>query len=256
MGEVLSIVDHRPWAIPTDPWVMQQRWHSLLFAHWPVPAQEIAYRLPDGLTVDCFSGDAWIGVVPFTMDRIRFRGLGTVPGANRFPELNLRTYVRDRRTGIPGVYFFSLDAANPLAVAAARMWFHLPYYWARMRTETGDSGTVKYSSERLLSGQPVRFRARYRGLGPTLRMKRSAIGSIEHFLTERYCLFTTNRRGELLQGNIHHAPWPLEEAEAEIELNELPLAHGIRLPQTKPVLYFARELAIYAWRLQPAIALA
>lgn len=256
MGEVLSIVDHRPWALPVQPWAIQQRWHSLLFAHWPLPAAEIAYLLPDGLTVDCFGGDGWIGVVPFTMDRIRFRGLGTLPGAGHFAELNLRTYVRDRRTGVPGVYFFSLDAANPLAVVAARTWFHLPYYWARMKAEENASGTVEYSSGRLLAKQPVRFRARYRGLGPAHRMKRSLAGSIEHFLTERYCLFTTDRHGQLLQGNLHHAPWPLEEAEAEIELNELPLAHGLRLPQTKPVLYFARELAIYTWQPRPVLALA
>lgn len=256
MGDALSIVDHRPWALPVHPWVMRQRWHSLLFAHWPIPAAEIAYRLPDGLVADCFGGDAWIGVVPFTIDRIRFRGLGTVPGASRFAELNLRTYVRDRRTGTPGIYFLSLDAANPLAVVAARTWFHLPYYWARMSATTNDSGTVEYCSARRMAKEPVRFRARYRGLGPTQRRKRSAIGSIEHFLTERYCIFTTDRRGQLLQGNLHHPPWPLEEAEAEIELNELPQAHGLRLPQTPPVLYFARDLAIYTWRPQPIMALA
>ena len=256
MGDVLSLVDHRPWAIPERPWIMRQRWHSLLFAHWPLPVAEIANRLPKGLMVDSFDGNAWLGVVPFTMDRIQFRGLGTVPGANRFAELNLRTYVRDSRTGTPGVYFFSLDAANPLAVMAARSWFHLPYYWARMSATTNDSGTVEYASERRMVQQPVRFRARYRGLGPTHRMKRSVAGSMEYFLTERYCLYTADKRGRLLQGNIHHAPWPLEEAEAEIELNELPAAHGFQLPQTPPVLYFARELAVYLWRPQPALVLA
>lgn len=255
MSDVLSMVEDRPWALPSRPWVMTQRWHSLLFAHWPLPAEAIAPLLPEGLIVDGFAGTGWVGVVPFTMDRIRFRGLGTVPGANRFAELNLRTYVRHQRTGTPGVYFFSLDAANPAAVIAARAWFHLPYYWARMRAEERAGGWVHYRSQRLLSGRSVGFRATYRGIGPQYA-QRSARGTIEYFLTERYCLFTRHPSGVLMQGNIHHAPWPLEAAEAEIEQNELPAAHGLRLPDIPPVLHFARTQAVVVWRLQPALAMA
>lgn len=254
MGEVLSMVEDRPWAMPERPWVMTQRWHSLLFAHWPVAAEQIAALLPEGLIVDGFQNTGWVGIVPFTMDRIQFRGLGSVPGARKFAELNLRTYVREERTGTPGVYFFSLDAANPAAVMAARLWFHLPYYWARMRVEERPGGWLHYESRRLFCNQPVNFRATYRGLGPQ-RAQRSARGTIEYFLTERYCLFTHDRQGRLMQGNIHHAPWPLEAAEAEFELNELPQAHGIRLPDIPPVLHFAREQAVYLWQLQPVLAL-
>lgn len=255
MGDVLTLTDDRPWALPAKPWAMTQRWHNLLFAHWPVPADEIVQLLPPGLVVDGFANTGWIGIVPFTMDRIRFRGLGSVPGARRFAELNLRTYVRDKRTGTPGVYFFSLDAANPMAVLAARTWFHLPYFWAKMRAEEVDRGWVRYRSERLLAEEPVRFRATYRGLGPR-GTGRAARDTIEYFLTERYCLFTHNRRGQLLQGDIHHAPWPLEAAEAEIEINELPAAHGIRLPDIPPVLHFARTQAVVLWRPQPVMAMA
>lgn len=254
MGDALTMIEDRPWALPERPWVMTQRWHSLLFAHWPVPAEQISALLPAGLIVDGFANTGWIGIVPFTMDRIRFRGLGSVPGARKFAELNLRTYVRDERTGTPGVFFFSLDAANPAAVLAARLWFHLPYYWAKMRVKEKD-GWVHYESTRLLAQTPVHFRATYRGLGPQTT-GRSARDTIEYFLTERYCLFTHNREGKLLQGDIHHAPWPLEAAEAEIEMNELPVAHGINLPNIPPVLHFAREQAVYLWRLQPVLALA
>lgn len=254
MGEVFSILEDQPWAIPQRPWMMTQRWHGLLFAHWPVPAEEIISLLPDGLVVDGFDGKAWVGIVPFTMDRIRFRGIGSVPGARRFAELNLRTYVRDRRTGTPGVYLFSHDAANPLAVMAARTFFHLPYFWARMKVEERDGGWLHYESSRLLQSQPVRFQATYRGMGPQMGGQRSQRGSIEYFLTERYCLFTHDRKGRLMQGSIHHAPWPLEAAEAEIELNELPQAHGIRLPDTPPVLHFARDLAVRVWQMEPALA--
>jgi uncharacterized protein YqjF (DUF2071 family) len=255
MGDVLTMTEDRPWALPAQPWIMTQRWHSLLFAHWPVAAEEIAALLPPGLIVDGFAGTGWVGIVPFTMDRIRFRGLGSVPGASRFAELNLRTYVRDHRTGTPGVYFFSLDAANPAAVTAARLWFHLPYYWARMRAEERPGGWVHYKSTRLFAKEPVRFRATYRGLGPQSK-HRAARDTIEYFLTERYCLFTYDRAGKLLQGNIHHAPWPLEAAEAEIEVNELPRAHGIRLPDIAPVLHFARTQAVVIWKPQPVLAMA
>jgi uncharacterized protein YqjF (DUF2071 family) len=255
MGDILAITDSRPWALPQRPWIMRQRWHSLLFAHWPIAAERIEPLLPPGLMLDGFGGTGWVGIVPFTMDRIRFRGLGSVPGARRFAELNLRTYVREERTGTPGVYFFSLDAANPAAVLAARSWFHLPYFWARMHVEERPGGWVHYESKRLLAKQPVRFRATYRGLGPLSR-GRTARDTIEYFLTERYCLFTHDQRGRLLQGNIHHAPWPLEAAEAEIELNELPAAHGIRLPDIPPILHFARSQAVVIWTPQPVLAMA
>jgi hypothetical protein len=253
MGDALTMIEDRPWAIPERPWIMTQRWHSLLFAHWPVSPEVIAPLLPKGLIVDGFAKTGWIGIVPFTMDRIRFRGLGSVPGAHRFAELNLRTYVRDERSGTPGVFFFSLDAANPVAVMAARLWFHLPYYWAKMQVQERPGGWVHYESTRLLASSPVHFRATYRGLGPQT-VGRSARDTIEYFLTERYCLFTHDRGGRLMQGNIHHAPWPLEAAEAEIDVNGLPGAHGVCLPDVPPILHFAREQTVHVWKLAPVLA--
>ncbi len=236
--------------MPASPWVMTQRWNDLLFAHWPLPAAEMTPLLPEGLTIDTFDGSAWVGVVPFWMDQVRFRVLPPLPGANRFPELNLRTYVLDRHTNQPGVYFFSLDAANPFAVAAARTFFHLPYYWAKMKIDRGGEGRdLRYSSERLLS-RPANFRARYRSLGqPCIK------SALEVFLTERYALFTERRKG-LVRVNIHHLPWPLELAEAEFEMNDLPRVHGIRLPDTKPLLQYSRELVVYLWgpELLPSLA--
>jgi uncharacterized protein YqjF (DUF2071 family) len=145
------------------------------------------------------------------------------------------------------VFFFSLDAASALAVLGARTLFHLPYFLARMRRETEADGAIQYTSRRLLTGPSVRFRARYRGLGEVAAP--AVAGSLEHFLTERYCLFTPFG-GRLLVGHIHHLPWPLEAAEAEIEVNELPAAHGIALPNRAPVLHFARELHVYIWPLR------
>ena len=95
----------------------------------------------------------------------------------------------------------------------------------------------------------MRFRAHYRGLGKLRTIDQSRPGTIEYFLTERYCLFTTNRSGQLLRGDIHHMPWPLEAAEAEIELNDLPATYGIEIPQTTPLLHYSRELVVYLWSL-------
>lgn len=242
MNEILSTTEHRPWPLPKTPWVMTQRWSDLLFAHWPLPAAELTPLLPEGLAVDTYDGAAWVGVVPFFMDQVRMRGMPRIPGANRFPELNLRTYVRERHTNQAGVYFFSLDAANPFAVGAARMLFHLPYYWSNMKIDHGEGQELRYASERLLSRPRANFRARYRSLGqPCVK------GGLESFLTERYALYTTRGHGGLVRVNIHHLPWPLELAEAEFEENELPRAHGIRLPETKPLLQYSRELVVYIW---------
>ena len=254
MSDILSSVGHRKWPLPDTPWSMTQRWNDLLFAHWPVPAAEIAYLLPEGLEIDTFDGSAWVGVVPFWMDAIRLRGMPAIPGVNRFPELNLRTYVRERNTNSEGVYFFSLDAGNLIAVAFARTFFHLPYYWSNMRIFHRGDGSLFYRSERRF-GNPARFHAAYRSLRRLRVIGQSRPGTIEYFLTERYCLYTADRRGRLLKGNIHHLPWPLESAEAEIEINELPQAHGIRLPDIPPLVHYARQLSVYVWALEPAQAL-
>ncbi len=230
---------------------MAQRWNDLLFAHWPVPARWLDGRLPAGLEVDLYDGSAWLGVVPFSMDRVRSRLWGNlalgVPGAKAFPELNLRTYVRSRRSGLAGVYFFSLDAGSLFAVLGARTLFHLPYFWAHMQAVRAADNSVLYRSSRVFGRQRAAFEARYRGSG---LLKLSSPGSVEAFLTERYCLFTESR-GRLLVGDIHHAPWPLEPAEAEILRNEVPEANGFVLPRnTAPLLHVSRELEVFIWPLR------
>lgn len=246
MKDILSTTGHRPWPLPEGNWRLTQRWNDLLFAHWPVPAAEIAPLIPPGLAVDTFDGSAWVGVVPFWMDQVRARALPTVVGLRRFPELNLRTYVHEPHTNRAGVYFFSLDAASLPAVVAAHALYHLPYYWSRMRIDhTGDREFL-YSSERRFARRSARFRARYRSLGEAADKH-----GLEQFLTERYALYTAGRDGTILRGQVHHLPWPLERAEAEFEVNELPAAHGITLPDTAPVLHYSRELVVYVWAMEP-----
>jgi uncharacterized protein YqjF (DUF2071 family) len=204
--------------------------------------------LPPGLILDTFDGTAWIGIVPFLIDRVHTRTFGShtiaVPTTTEFCELNLRTYVRSPAGGLSGVYFFSLDAASALAVIGARSVVHLAYFWAKMRRGIADDGTIRYSSTRLLPQPDVRFDASYRGLGGISLV--TTPGTLEYFLTARYCLFTRYARSVFVT-HIHHLPWPLEPAEARIHLNQLPRAHGIALPESTPLLHFSRRLEVYIW---------
>jgi len=247
MREYLVRTSHKPRPLPAGRWAMTQRWNDLLFAHWPIPAQMVEARLPDWLEADTYQGSGWLGAVPFWLDRIKVRGVPSIPGLRNFPDLNLRTYVRDRQTGTPGIYFFSVDSSNLLAVAAAHMVYHLPYFLAEMHLEQRSEREFAFYSRRRFQKQPVIFKARYRGLGPSRRLVEIRSGSFEHFMSERPCVFSVNRAGQPIRANLHHVPWPLEEAEAEIERNDLGLAAGVVLPDREPVLHYSRRLAVYVW---------
>jgi hypothetical protein len=247
MQEYQFRTSHRPRPLPSGRWEMTQRWNDLLFAHWPIPVAQMAALLPDWLEVDTFQGSAWLGVVPFWLDRIKIRGVPPIPGARSFPDLNLRTYVRDEFTGTPGVFCFSLDASNLLAVAVARCYYHLPYYWSDMRLEQRSEREFSFYSRRRFSNREVIFNARYRGLGPNSRLAENRGGTLEHFLTERSCLYSSNRAGQPIRANLHFVSWPLEEAEAEIERNDLAATIGLSLPNVDPVLHYSRRLAVYVW---------
>jgi len=241
--ELLGTVAHRPGPLPSGPWVQFQRWHDLLFAHWPVAPERVRPRLPSGLELELFDGSAWLGVVPFRMSAVRLRGTPAVPGLSAFPELNVRTYVRQGEQR--GVWFFSLDAASALAVRVARAWFHLPYFRAEM-TLVERAGTIEYRSRRTHRGAPpAELVARY---APVAEVEPTRAGTLEHFLTERYCLFAHDpARGLLRRGDIHHRPWPLQRARAELPTNTMAAASGLTLPDTAPLLHFARELDVLIW---------
>lgn len=220
---------------------MKQVWHDLLFAHWRVPEAMLRPLVPGELELEQFGGQCWVGVVPFRMSGIRVRRTPPLPGLSRFPELNLRTYVT--HGGKPGVYFFSLDAANLPAVWAARRFYHLPYFHAEMSCE--DSGCqILYSSRRLES--TAEFRGSYR---PIAEVRLREKGSLEHWLTERYCLYTTHG-GEIYRGEIHHQPWPLQDAHAHLQVNTVADAAGIALSGPASSLLFARRLEVLIWPLR------
>lgn len=225
---------------------MTQWWRDLLFAHWPVDAWIVRALLPESLEVDLFEGKAWVAVVPFRMTGVRVRLTPAMPWISRFAELNVRTYVKAKADGgaKPGVYFWSLEASNPVAVAAARALFHLPYMNASMKCEPRP-GWIEYESKRTHAGESAavlsgRYRAR------DIAQKTELV----RWLTERYCLYTTDRKGKLYRGEIHHKPWPLYEAEAQFEENTMARAAGIELPSSAPLLHFAKELQVAIWPLE------
>jgi hypothetical protein len=244
-GANLEQFAHRPWPLPPGGWVMAQTWHDLLFAHWPVPEAALRPHIPARLSIDLFEAQAWLGVVPFRMSGVRLRATPPVPGLSAFPELNVRTYVV--ADGKPGVWFFSLDAGNAIAVAIARSWFHLPYFRARMSCQERD-GWIEYRSERTHRGAPSGvLQCRYRAVGA---VSFASSGSLEHFLTERYCLYTADGQGRVMRGEIHHGPWTLQPAEAQLTNNTMAEAAGLSLPAAQPLLHFSKRQDVVVWQPQ------
>jgi len=220
---------------------MTQTWNDLLFAHWAVDPGELRSRIPGDFELDLYDGKAWIGIVPFYMTNVSARGVPSLPWISEFPELNVRTYVSvaDR----PGVYFFSLDAGSALAVRTARALLNLPYFSAIMQVSThGD--TVAYDSRRNGGRHRAEFAATYE---PSGRAAAPTPGTLEYFLTERYCLYNRNHRKVPYRLEIHHLPWPLQRAEARLARNELAAANGLSLPSAPPLLHFSKRQDVVAW---------
>lgn len=190
---------------PDAPAVMRQRWENLLFLHWKWDPKEIQRTLPQGLTVDAWNGDAWLGLVPFYMRGVRPVGCPPVPWLSDFLELNVRTYVRDA-DGRPGVWFYSLDCNQPVAVWLARTFFHLPYWRASMQAEKLPDGSVCYCCRRSGSGEADRFT--YRADGPE---SPALSGTLEEFLVERYRLFSI-KRSRIYSGQVWHVPYQFAPA--------------------------------------------
>jgi uncharacterized protein YqjF (DUF2071 family) len=221
---------------------MRMSWHDLCFLHWPVDAGLLTPLLPTGLSLDTFNGVAWIAVVPFRMTDVSARGVPRIRRISDFGELNVRIYVT--AGGKPGVWFLSLDATQPLAVRVARTFFHLPYLDARIELRR-DGDTVRYESVRThLGAGPAELAVSYRPIGPPV----SAVpGSIEHFLTERYCLYAADKRGRIRRQEIDHAPWPLRPAAVEIERCSMTRPYGISLDGEPHLAHVADRLDVVGW---------
>ena len=246
---------------------MHQNWGKLLFMHWAIDADLLRPLIPLDLSIDTFDGTAWIGIIPFTMWGIRASFLPPIPGASAFHELNVRTYVH--LNGVPGVWFFSLDAANRQAVWGGRTFYHLPYFNAEMNLkQSGD--LIEYSSTRTDSLTYAEFfAAESAGFSADLKANRfrslpraelnvkwtigeslpqSAAESLEFFLTERYCLYSFHRN-QLYRSRIFHQPWPLQTARLRSYQSTMIDALGLTAPKRQPLVYYAESLAVDIWAL-------
>lgn len=237
MHHALSRQSHRPWPLPAERWRWRQSWLDLLFLHWPVPAAALRPLVPAGLHLQERDGSAWLGLVPFRMAGVMRRPWPDLPWVSAFPELNVRTYVE--LDGKPGVWFLSLDATNALAVWAARRFFHLPYHRARMSVARhGDA--LRYRSSRAGAAFDATC-------APTSEPCEAAPGSLTHWLTERYCLYAQAPDGSLWRNEVHHHPWPLQEARASVEHNGMFAVHGLQVSGPPALLHFSKRLDVVVW---------
>jgi uncharacterized protein YqjF (DUF2071 family) len=235
--------------------IMRQKWRDLLFIHWRVHPEVVRPFVPPGLALDLYEGMAYLGLVPFTMTGVRPVFVPPVIGLSSFHETNLRTYVRvgDRD---PGVWFFSLDAANSAAVRLARALFHLPYHRARMFLEreaadsSGQSPAILYAGVRRWPAPlPASYAVRARPVGP---IQPAHPGTLEHFLVERYILYTIWHR-RLYEGRVYHTAYPLQTAQILSVDETLSLAAGFRTPDTVPLVHFSTGVDVDVFALRRVV---
>jgi uncharacterized protein len=221
-----------------------QRWRELLFLHWEVPVDAVAKLVPPDLTIDTFEGKAYVGVVPFTMRDVSPRWSPSVPGISNFHELNVRTYVHHKGKN-PGVWFFSLDAAATIAVLVARAGWSLPYYRAWMSLEK-EGVSNEYRSRRLFGPGPAKFHAKYEigeSIGP------AKPDTFEHFLAERYILYTQTKKG-LLRGHVHHTPYPLRKVTLGCWEESVISAAGLERSDAEPHALYAEGVDVDVFALK------
>ena len=243
-SRVVAVTAHRHWPLPPGSWLQAQTWRDLLFAHWRVDADRLRAVVAPELPIDTFDGSAWLAVTPFEVTGLRLRGTWPPPRVSRFAETNVRTYTTVE--GKPGIYFFSLDAASRLAVVGARRSYRLPYFHARMAIERA-GGEVTYTSRRTTGEASLRVRYR-----PVRAPSRPRPGTLEHFLTERYCLYTVDERRRVHRAEIHHPPWELQRARAELEVNTMAVPLGFELAPEDALLHFSARQDVVIWPLEDA----
>lgn len=266
--DILCKTDHRPYPLPSAPWVMRETWSKVMFAHWPIPSRLIKPLLPPHLELDTFAGDAYISVLAFRMSGVRLRFLPPIPGANEMLQINIRTYVK--HNGKPGIYFLAVDSSHLPTVLLTRLTLGLPYHHADISIKkrfVGYKSTVECISKRLDTAESrlqLHLKETERHVGemnrtggalevsysPSLDAWHAQSGSLEHWLTERYGLYNFHA-GKLLRVDIHHHPWPLQAAEAEFRRQSLltPLQNqlGFDLPVTPLHVYYAERIDALIW---------
>ena len=239
--DLLDDVAHRPLPLPPGPWLISQSWRDVLFAHWAVKPGIVRDLLPAGLEADVLEGAAWVSIVALQVTDMRVRNLPALPGAGRFAQVNVRTYVR--AGGDPGVYFFSADVGSRIAAKAAGAAYRLPFKAAALKATARADGWIDFRGHRH-DDKSAEISMRYRGAGPVLP---AGPGSVDHWLTERYVMYAAGKDGGLYRGEIHHRPWLLQEGTAEIEVESMSRSAGFGLEPVPSLLHFAAAQDVVIW---------
>ena len=243
--DMMKKQDHRSWPVPSKNWIMRQTWKNVFFAHWPILPERLRSSIPSSLDIDTYQQMAWLGVVIFEIEGIYFRGLSPISVVFRFPEVNLRTYVQHK--GKPGVFFLSLDVGNWASLAISKRWYHLPYCKAKISYRKEGNTFHCQSVRNGNSNNPITFKGSFT---TDLRSYFPEEGTIDHWLTERYCLYSLDRKGNIYCGDIHHKPWSLQKAQAVLSNNTLPAPFGIDISEDEPILHFSKGLDALFWNIK------
>ena len=240
--ELMQVVDHRPFPLPNGRPMMFQGWDSLLFAHWRCPHEAVRALVPPQLELDTSDSAAWVTLVPFKMRDVHVLGTTTLGRLSTFPELNLRTYVRYQ--GVPGVYFLSLDTTSLGLMLAARMMVGLPYFMANMAMRCGNAATRVRSDRRQTGGCPAWLIAEYK---PADGAAQPPPGALEHFLVERYRLYSVRKSGEVVALDVHHRPWLIAPAEARFKENTMLSAATLHHAREPDLLHYSARQDVLLW---------
>lgn len=229
-------IRQRPDGLP----LMEHHWGKLLFMHWALPAEHLRPLIPQQLDIDTFDGKAWVGITPFTLWNVRLSFTPPVPYLSDFHELNVRTYVLYR--GVPGVWFFSLNTNSSMTVFGARTFYFLPYFNADIDLRQ-EADTIHYTLRRTDAERGGRFEASYE-IGKEL--PEAEPGTLEFFLTERYCLYSASGES-IYRARIHHRPWPLRQAALLSHVSDIAEADYVPKLKGKPLVHYAEALAVDVW---------
>ncbi|OKL35690.1 YqjF family protein [Domibacillus mangrovi] len=244
MYKELREVEQRPYPLPSSQWMMKQTWSNMLFAHWPVSADLLRVHIPVQLKIDLCDGTAWMSLIPFQTHHTRLHFMPKFPFYHSYLELNVRTYVTYE--GVPGIYFFSLDANKWPIVTSAKIGAALPYKHARMKMTIKDP-VVHYTSQRQHPGSSREcFQASYQQSSSIYVPDKE---SLEYWLLERYC-FWTLKGNTLYRGDIHHDRWRITKAQADLHHNTMASFLPRHSFQNEPLLHFSSNKSVFTWPLK------
>lgn len=243
--DIYKEVEHRLLPLPRNNWIMRQAWRNTLFLHWPVQPEQLRPYIPSVLEIDTYDGSAWLGIVAFEMEGIYFRGLSFFSVVAPFSEVNVRTYVKHE--GRPGVFFISLDVNDWASLLIAKRWYRLPYHSADIAIRRKGNAIFYDSVRRNL---PVRFD----GIcTPKENEFFPSNDTLDHFLTEKYCFYTTQNNKDIFHGDIHHQPWPLQRADVQIQRNTLFSPLNLDFSEEDPVVHFSKGVDSLMWNVKKLV---